>query len=62
MSSEQEYEAQDAVTPAIRSTGYLGTAGLFVASIQATMTKRNIGFFGTFTRYGSTIATFGKAL
>ncbi|KAB8343045.1 hypothetical protein FH972_022639 [Carpinus fangiana] len=60
MASEgEDYHVQDALAPALRATGLTGGMGLFVASVQATLTKQNIGFLGTFTRYGSTVATFG---
>jgi hypothetical protein len=59
-SSESDYEVQDALGPAIKATGVTGGMGLFVASIQSTLTKQNIGFTGVFTRYGATVATFGR--
>lgn len=56
---DQPYHAQDALTPAIRGAGVTGAAGLFVASVQATLTRQNIGALSPFTRYGGTIAVFG---
>lgn len=56
---EEAFHRKDAIGPAVRATGITGGAGLFVASVQATLTKQNIGALGTFTRYGPTIATFG---
>ena len=56
---EQQYHAKDALTPALKTIGVTGAAGLFVASIQATLTRQNIGALGTFTRFGTTITTFG---
>lgn len=56
---EQQYHPKDALTPAIKLTGITGAAGLFVAAIQATLTRRNIGALGTFTHYGTTVTTFG---
>ena len=55
---EEDYHAKDAIAPAVKSAGITGFAGVFVASIQATLTRRNIGALGTFTHYGGTIATF----
>ena len=55
---EEEYYPKDAITPAVKAAGITGFAGTFVASIQATLTRRNIGALGTFTHYGGTIATF----
>lgn len=57
---EQHYHPTDALTPAVKITGVTGTAGLFVAAVQATLTRRNIGALGTFTHYGTTITTFGR--
>lgn len=57
---EPSYQAKDALTPAFRGAGVTGAAGLFVASIQATLTRQNIGAFSPFTHYGGTIAVFGK--
>jgi len=56
---DQPYHAQDAIGPAFRGAGVTGAAGLFVASIQATLTRQNIGAFSPFTHYGGTIAIFG---
>jgi len=56
---DHAYHPQDAITPAVKATGITGGAGIFAASIQATLQKQNIGLLGTFTRYGGTIAVFG---
>ncbi|KAI9654889.1 MAG: hypothetical protein M1831_005258 [Alyxoria varia] len=56
---EEQYHSRDALTPALKSAGVTGLAGLFASSVQATLTKRNIGILGTFTHYGSTTITFG---
>lgn len=59
MSQDEEgYHPVDAITPTVKSAGITGFAGLFIASIQSTLTKRNIGALGAFTHYGGTIATF----
>lgn len=57
-SEEEQFHRKDAIAPAINSAAITGCAGLFIASVQATLTRQNIGAFGTFTRYGPTIATF----
>lgn len=61
MSQEEKeaYHPKDAIAPALKATGITGTGGLFVASVQATLTRHNIGALGTFTHYGGTIAVFG---
>lgn len=55
----REYHRKDAIGPTVKAIGVTGSAGIFVASIQATLTRQNIGALGAFTRYGTTIATFG---
>lgn len=62
MAGEEQFHPSDAVTPAIKATGITGFAGLFVASVQATLTRRNIGALGTFTHFSPTITTFGAAV
>lgn len=57
----REYHAKDAVSPAVKATLTTGFAGLLMASIQATLTKTNVGALGAFTHYGATVATFGTA-
>jgi len=59
---EEEYTSKDAIGPALRGVGVVGAAGLFVASIQATLTRQNIGALSPITHYGGTIAIFGIAL
>lgn len=56
---EPSYQAKDAIGPAVRGAGVTGAAGLFVASIQATLTRQNIGALSPITHYGGTIAIFG---
>lgn len=58
---EEQYHPKDAITPATRALGVSASAGLLIASVQATLTRRNIGALGTFTHYGNTIVTFGTA-
>lgn len=62
MAEQPQYHPKDAVTPAVKDASITGAAGLLVASIQSTLTKRNIGALGPITHYGGTIATFGTNL
>nr|POF02294.1 nadh-ubiquinone oxidoreductase 21.3 kda subunit [Quercus suber] len=57
---EIQYHPQDAIGGAVKATLVTGTAGLFVSTIQNTLTKQNVGAFGVFTRSGSTVAVFGE--
>lgn len=58
-SPEVAYQPQDAIGNAIKNTIGVGTAGLFVAAVQSTVTKNNVGAFSVFTRFGGTTAMFG---
>jgi hypothetical protein len=49
------YTAQDALGRSARSAMLTGAAGLFIASVQNTVAKEQIGAFGVFTRFGRTI-------
>jgi len=62
MAEQPQYHPKDAITPAVKDAGITGAAGLLVASIQSTLTKRNIGALGPITHYGGTIATFGMTI
>lgn len=57
-----DFHRKDAIGPSVKATGITGAAGIFVASVQATLTKRNIGALGVVTRYGATVATFGISI
>lgn len=57
---EVQYQPKDAIGEAVQATMVTGTAGLFVSTIQNTLTKQNVGAFGVFTRSGGTIAVFGE--
>ncbi|KAK3708181.1 hypothetical protein LTR37_011685 [Vermiconidia calcicola] len=57
-SEEVIYQPKDAVGNAIRATGVTTIAGLFVSTIQNTLTKQNVGAWGVFARTGGTIAVF----
>lgn len=58
-SVEAVYQPQDALGSAIKNTIAVGTAGLFVAAVQSTITKDNVGALGVFSKFGSTTAMFG---
>jgi hypothetical protein len=58
-SGDEQYHPKDAVKAAINGTMITGAAGGLVSAIQNTLTKRNIGAWGVFTRTGGTIAVFG---
>ncbi|EXJ56551.1 hypothetical protein A1O7_06895 [Cladophialophora yegresii CBS 114405] len=49
------YQPQDALGRSARSAMMTGAAGLFIASVQNTVAKEQIGAFGVFTRFGRTI-------
>lgn len=49
------YEPHDALGRSARSAAMTGAAGLFIASVQNTVAKEQIGPFGVFTRFGRTI-------
>jgi hypothetical protein len=55
------YVPQDAIQKALDATKLTGGAGLLVAAVQNTLLRENIGAFGVFTRFGSTVALFGMA-
>lgn len=57
---ESIYQPKDAIGGTIKATAITGTAGLFVSTIQNTLTRQNVGAMGVFTRTGSTIAVFGR--
>jgi hypothetical protein len=54
-----DYHPQDALGHAVKATAISGGAGLFISTIQNTLTKQNAGAWGVFTRSGSTIGIFG---
>ena len=58
-SGDDQYQPKDAVKAAINGTLITGSAGLAVSAIQNTLTKRNVGAWGVFTRTGGTAAIFG---
>ena len=62
MSSDDNYEPQDAIAKTIPATLIAGTAGLLASAVKNTLTKENVGPMGVFTRTGGTIAVFGMML
>ena len=59
-SSEPQYHPKDAIGAGLKGTLITGTAGLAVSAIQNTLSKKNVGAFGVFTKTGGTIAVFGR--
>jgi hypothetical protein len=55
-----DYQPHDALGNSIKATLVTGGAGLFISTIQNTLTKQNTGAWGVFTRTGSTIGVFGR--
>jgi len=54
-----DYVPKDALGHAVKAIAVTGGAGLFISTIQNTLTKQNSGAWGVFTRSGSTIGVFG---
>jgi hypothetical protein len=60
-SGDDQYHPKDAIKAAVNASMVTGAAGAFVSAIQNTLTKRNVGAWGIFTRTGSTIAVFSMS-
>jgi hypothetical protein len=56
---EQPYRPKDALGAAIKAGMITTGAGLFVSTIQNTLTKQNYGSMGAFTKFGGTTAVYG---
>jgi uncharacterized protein (DUF697 family) len=56
--NDHDYHPKDAIRAAGWSAGILGTGGLVAAAVQSAVTRQNVGPFGTFTKFGGTIATW----
>jgi hypothetical protein len=56
---EEQYHPKDSIKAAISGTLVTGSAGLLVAAVQNTLSKRNVNWSGVFTKSGGTIAVFG---
>ncbi|TVY49210.1 NADH-ubiquinone oxidoreductase 21.3 kDa subunit [Lachnellula occidentalis] len=57
-SGHDQYHPKDAIKEAVTASMITGSAGAFISAVQNTLTKRNHGPWGVFTRTGSTIAVF----
>lgn len=57
---EEVYHPKDAIGASLKAAGLTGAAGAFMSSIQNTLTRRNYGAWGAFTRFGGTTAVFSK--
>lgn len=57
--TEVTFEPQDAIGKATKNAAMLGGAGLFLAAVQNTVAKENVGMFGIFSKFGSSTALFG---
>ncbi|CAD0085711.1 unnamed protein product, partial [Aureobasidium mustum] len=53
------YRPKDALGSAIKAGMITTGAGLFVSTIQNTLTKQNYGSMGAFTKFGGTTAVYG---
>ena len=58
----ESFHPQDAISRSLRAAGITGGAGLLISAVQNTVTRDNIGAWGVFSRFGGTIAIFGKLL
>lgn len=58
-SVDETFHPQDAIGGAVKNGTMLGGAGLFLAAVQNTMAKQNLGALGIFSRFGTTTALFG---
>jgi len=52
------FTPKDAISTSFDAAKLTGGAGLLVAAVQNTLLRENIGAFGVFTRFGSTVALF----
>ncbi|TVY84766.1 NADH-ubiquinone oxidoreductase 21.3 kDa subunit [Lachnellula suecica] len=57
-SGDDQYHPKDAVKEGVNASLVTGAAGAFISAVQNTLTKRNVGAWGIFTRTGSTVAVF----
>jgi hypothetical protein len=57
---EPTYEPKDAIAKTWSTSLRTGTAGLFIATVQTTLARRQLGAFGVFTTFGSTTAWAGE--
>ncbi|EHY59561.1 hypothetical protein HRR83_001162 [Exophiala dermatitidis] len=57
-SEEPVYQPKDALATSLRGATLAGAAGLFLASVQNTMAKGDVGILSVFTRFGTTVGLF----
>ncbi|KAK0649374.1 hypothetical protein B0T16DRAFT_326287 [Cercophora newfieldiana] len=55
---DDHYKPKDAISNSIKGALITGGAGLFMAAIQNSLAKQNVGAWGVFTRGGGVITTF----
>jgi len=55
---DDTYHPKDALERTVHGITYTGAAGLFLAAVQNTVAKENIGAMGVFSRFGKTIGLF----
>lgn len=58
-SDEHDYHPKDALQATLKTTMLTGGVGLFASAVQNTLTRKNVGPWGVFTRTGGTIGIFG---
>jgi len=56
---DDHYQPKDAISNGIKGALITGGAGLFMAAVQNSLAKQNVGAWGVFTRGGGVITTFG---
>src|ERR1700710_1489021 len=49
---EEGYHPKDAIGGAVKATAVTAAAGVFISTIQNTLTRHNVGAMGAFTRFG----------
>jgi len=59
---DAHYHPRDAIADGVKGTLISGGAGLFMAAVQNSLAKQNVGAWGVFTRGGGIITTFGTIL
>ncbi|EFX00879.1 NADH-ubiquinone oxidoreductase subunit [Grosmannia clavigera kw1407] len=58
MAGDDVYHPEDAIKASAKGSLVVGGAGLFLAAIQNSLQKRNVGAWGVFTRSGGMVASF----
>ncbi|KAG9230308.1 NADH-ubiquinone oxidoreductase subunit [Amylocarpus encephaloides] len=60
-SDDEQYHPKDAVKSSVQASMVTGGAGLLIAAISNSLSKRNVGAWSVFTRGSGTIAAFTAA-